>query len=97
MDLQLRDEYISMCNSKWYQFGLHELDVAFGKPARRRYCMHGCKVQSAPTSTVSCISSLHAYSYSQQSDRIVKTRDAKNTKKITDSCECGREHNLRCW
>ena len=37
------------------------LHVACGKPARRHYCMHGCKVQSAPTTTASCISS-HAYS-----------------------------------
>ena len=43
--------------------------------------MHGCKVQSAPTTTVSCISSLHAYSYIQQSGRSVKTMNAKNTKK----------------
>ena len=43
------------------------LHVACGKPARRRYCMHGCKV--------------HAYSYIQQSGRSVKTMNAKNTKK----------------
>ena len=43
--------------------------------------MHGCKVQSAPTTTVSCISSLHGYSYIQQSGRSVKTMNAKNTKK----------------
>ena len=57
------------------------LDVACRKPARGRYCMHGCKVQSAPTTTVSCISSLHAYSYIQQSGHSVKTMNAKNTKK----------------
>ena len=49
---------------------------------RWRYCMHGCKVQSAPTTTVSCISSLHAYSYIQQGGRSVKTMNAKNTKKL---------------
>ena len=38
-----------------------------------------------PTTTVSCISSLHAYSYITQSGRSVKTKNAKNTKKITDS------------
>ena len=43
--------------------------------------MHGCKVQSALSTTVSCISSLHAYSYIQQSGRIVKTMNAKNMKK----------------
>ena len=43
--------------------------------------MHGYKVQSAPTTTVGCISSLHAYSYIQQSGRSVKTMNAKNTKK----------------
>ena len=43
--------------------------------------MHRCKVQSAPTTTVSCISSLHAYSYIQQSGRSVKTVNAKNTRK----------------
>ena len=48
------------------------LRVACGKPARRRYCMHGCKIQSAPTTTVSCISS-HAYSYIQQRGRSVET------------------------
>ena len=52
------------------------LDVACGKPARRRYCMHGCKVQSAPSAA-----SVHAYSYIQQSGRSVKTMNAKNTKK----------------
>ena len=46
---------------------------------------HGSKVQSAPTTTVRCISSLHAYSYIQQSGRSVKSMNAKNTKKITDS------------
>ena len=56
------------------------LHVACGKPPRRRYCVHGCKVQSAPTTTFSCISS-HAYSFIQQSDRSVKTMNAKNTKK----------------
>ena len=44
--------------------------------------MHGCKVEPAPTTTVSCISSLHAYSYIQQSGRSVKTMNAKNTKKL---------------
>ena len=43
--------------------------------------MYGCKVQSAPATTVSCISSLHAYSYIQQSSRSVKTMNAKNTQK----------------
>ena len=43
--------------------------------------MNGCKVQSAPTTTVICISSLHAYSYFQQSGRSVKTMNAENTKK----------------
>ena len=59
------------------------LHVLCGKPARRRYCMHGCKDQFAPppTTTVSCINSLHAYSYIQQSGRCVKTMNAKNTKK----------------
>ena len=57
------------------------LDVACGKPARRRYCMHECKIQSAPTTTVSCISSWHAYSYIQQSGRSIKTMNAKNTQK----------------
>ena len=55
--------------------------VACGKPVRWHYCMHECKVQSAPTTTVSCMSSLHAYSYIQQSGRSVKTMNAKNTKK----------------
>ena len=55
-----------------------QLDVTCGKPARRRYCMHGCKVQSAPTTTVSCISS-HAYSYIQQSGRSVKIMNAKKS------------------
>ena len=51
------------------------------KPARRRYCMHGCKVQSALTTTISCISSLHAYSYIQQTGRAEKPtgRAAKPT------------------
>ena len=40
--------------------------------------MHGCKVQSAPTTTVS---SLNAYSYIQQSGRSVKTMNAKNSRK----------------
>ena len=42
---------------------------------------HGCKVQSAPTTTVSCISSLHAYSYIQQTGRAEKPtgRAAKPT------------------
>ena len=40
---------------------------------------------------------LHAYSYIQQSGRNLKSMTAKNTKKITDSRECGREHNLRVW
>ena len=43
--------------------------------------MHGCKVQSAPTTTVRCISSLHAYSYIQQSGRSVKSMNANNRKK----------------
>ena len=48
--------------------------------------MHGCKVQSSPTTTVRCISSLHAYSLIKQSGRSVKSVNAKNTKKIiTDS------------
>ena len=51
---------------------LYKLDVACGKPARRRYCM-GAKF--------SCISSLHAYSYIQQSGRNLQTMNAKNTKK----------------
>ena len=34
-----------------------------------------------PSNTVNCISSLHAYSYIQQSGRIVKTINAKTTKK----------------
>ena len=42
--------------------------------------MHGYKVQSTPTTTVRCISSLHAYSYIQQSGRSVKTMNAKITK-----------------
>ena len=50
-----------------------------------------------PTTTVGCISSLHAYSYIQQSCRSIKTMNGKNTKKITDSRECGREQNLRFW
>ena len=56
-------------------------DVACGKPARRRYCMHVCKVQSAPTSTISCISSFNAYSYIQQTGRAEKPtgRAAKPT------------------
>ena len=29
--------------------------------------------------------------------RALQTMNAKNTKKITDSWECGREHNLRFW
>ena len=48
------------------------LDVARAKPARRRYCM-GAKF--------SCISSLHAYSYIQQSGHNLQTMHAKNTKK----------------
>ena len=42
---------------------------------------HGCKAQSAPTTTVRCTSSLHAYSYIQQSGRSIKSMNAKNTKK----------------
>ena len=33
----------------------------------------------------------------QQSGRSVKTMNDKNTKKITDSWECGREHKFRFW
>ena len=33
----------------------------------------------------------------QQSGRKLKTMNAKNMKKITDSWECGREHKLRFW
>ena len=36
---------------------------------------------AAPTTTVRCISSLHAYSYIQQSGSSVKSMNAKNTKK----------------
>ena len=43
--------------------------------------MHGCNVQSALTTTVGCISSLHAYSCIQQSGRSVKSLNAKNPKK----------------
>ena len=39
--------------------------------------------EAAPTTTVSCMSTLHAYSYIQQSGRSVKTMNAKNTKKST--------------
>ncbi len=60
------------------------LHVACGKPARRRYCMHGYKVQSALTTTVSCISS-HAYSHIQQSGCSVKTMNAKHMNKSPDS------------
>ena len=53
------------------------LHVACGNPARRRYCV-GAKF--------TCISSLHAYSYIQQSGRNLQTINAKNTrKKIIDS------------
>ena len=55
--------------------------VVTARPCITVYCMHGCKVQSTPTTTISCISSLHPYSYIQQSGRIVKTMTAKNTKK----------------
>ena len=53
--------------------------------------------KSNPPHNHRCIISLHAYSYNQQSGRSVKSMTAKNTKKITDSCECGREHNLQFW
>ena len=52
------------------------------------YCMHGCKDQSVPTTTVSCISSLHAYSYIQQSGRSVKTMNGSfrvKSPKITEN------------
>ena len=50
------------------------------RETRETAVLHGCKVQSAPTTTVSCISS-HAYSYTQQSGRSVKTMNAKNPNK----------------
>ena len=53
--------------------------------AARRYAWNVYVTLAAPTTTVSCISSLHAYSYIQQSGRSVKTMNAKNTKKIADS------------
>ena len=40
---------------------------------------------AAPPTTVRCISSLHAYSYIQQSGRSAKSMNVKNSKKITDS------------
>ena len=70
------------------------LHVACGKPARRRYCIHGCKVQSAPTTTVSCITS-HVYSYIQQSGRSVKTMNAKNMKKKSPIHE-NADANITC-
>ena len=57
--------------------------------------MHGCKVQSAPTTTVSCISSLHAYSYIQQSGRSVNTMNAKNTRKKSPIHE-NADANITC-
>ena len=51
------------------------------RPCITVYCMHGCKVQSSPTTAVICISSLHAYSYIQQSGHSVKTMNSKNMKK----------------
>ena len=74
---------------------LQTLDVARRTPARRRYCMHGCKVQSAPTTTVSCINSLHAYSYIQQSGHSVKTMNAKNTKK--SQVHENADANITCY
>ena len=56
--------------------------------------MHGCKLQSAPTTTVSCISSLHAYSYIQQSGRSVKTMNAKNT--IKSPIHENADANITC-
>ena len=45
--------------------------------AARRYA----KSNPPPTTTLSCISSLHVYSYIQQSGRSVKSMNAKNTEK----------------
>ena len=52
----------------WLRFRL--LDVACGKPARRRYCMH------APSAA-----SVHAYSYIQQSGRGIKNYECQKYEK----------------
>ena len=62
-------------------FPVHGWSLATAFERHGGYCMHGCKVQSASTTTVSCISSLHAYSYIQESGRSVKTMNAKNSTK----------------
>ena len=60
--------------------------------------MHGCKVQSAPTTTVSCISQPHGIAglgtRIQQSGHSIKTTNAKNTKKspIHDNADA----NITC-
>ena len=65
-------ELICICRPA--QSELYRQDVAglHGNPARRHYC-RGAKF--------SCISSLHAYSYIQQSGRNLQTMNDKNTKK----------------
>ena len=49
------------------------------------------------THTVYASSRQHAYTYIQQIGRKLKSMNAKIREKITDSWECGREHNLRFW
>ena len=54
---------------------------------------NGYKVQSAPTTTVRCISSWHGYSCIQQSTRSVKSMNDNNTK--TSKCE-NTDANINC-
>ena len=55
----------------------------------------GAKSNPPPTTTVRCISSLHAYSYIQQSGRSVISTNAKNTKNKSPIHE-NADANITC-